>query len=164
MVFQNDIKKFDRLIELGFLYEAKKFFSNLLMDTTDPIIERICENRLNSIRKKMNSVKNCCLLNIDSINEDSGFIVCSMKISYNLPYIKDIIHDIFSNSHKKNYPDTSKISIFQPATQTTYIELSGCAVDNRCDWCFLFRKNLLYYIGKKKILRIGHCPIGKEIS
>ena len=164
MVSQNEIKQADRLLELGFLYEAKDFFSNLLMDTSDQVIERICENRLNSIRKKMASAKECCLLNIESIEENNDFIICCLKINSKLHHVTSLVSDIFTNSHKKNYPDTSKIFIFQPAAQTTCIELSGYGSDERCQWCLLFRKNLIYYLGKKKILRIGHCPLGKEIN
>ena len=164
MVSPNDIKNADKLLELGFLYEAKDFFADLLMDTSDQVIERICENRLDSIRKKMGPAKECCLFNIESVNEDDGFIICQLKINSKLHHVKSLISDIFTNSHKKNYPDTSKIGISQPATQTTCIELSGYGCDERCEWCLLFRKNLVYYLGKKKILRVGHCPQGKEIT
>jgi len=164
MVSPNDIKKADKLLELGFLYEAKDFFSNLLMDTTDQVVERICENRLIFIRKKIGPAKECCMFNIESINEDNGFIICDLKISSKLHHVTPLINDIFKNSHKKNYPDTSKILISQPATQTTCIEISGYGADERCQWCLVFRKNLIYYLGKKRILRAGHCPLGKEIN
>ena len=162
MVSRSDIKRADKNIENGYLSEAKDFYLELLTDTDDPVFERIAENRLSEIEKKKLNAKNCCQLNLDSESEENGYVVCFMGVIYDQAHLKGLVADLFTKSHKKNYPFTSSISIEHSAAQQFTIEMSGYGIDQRCDWCKLFRENLVYYIGKQNIMRCGHCPNGIE--
>ncbi len=163
MVSPDDIKNADKDIEYGFIEDAKSFFSQLLMNTTDPVLERIAENRLELISKRLKEAKDCCQICIEHIKADDNFLVCTLLIVYKLQHLQAVINDIFSASHKRNYSSDSSITIHKPASQKIIVELSGYGPDERCDWCRLFRKNLIYYVGKYNMLRSGHCPLGREI-
>ncbi|MDX9703039.1 MAG: hypothetical protein RBU23_08360 [Candidatus Auribacterota bacterium] len=163
MVSPNDIKNADKALENGFLEEAKSFFSHLLMDTDDPVLERIAQNRLDTIAKRMKEANDCCQLHIDHTGETDDFFICTLTVIYKLHHLQAVISDIFSASHKRDYPEGSSITIYKPAAQKICVELSGYKEDERCDWCRLFRKNLVYYIGKYNMLRVGHCPFLKEV-
>lgn len=163
MVSPDDIKKADQALENGFLEEAKSFFSHLLMDSNDPVLVRIAENRLEAISKRMKEAKDCCQLLIDWDEGDNSYLVCNLIVIYKLAHLQTVINDIFSASHKRNYPEDSSITIHKPASQKICVELTGYGKDSRCDWCHLFRKNLIYYIGKYNMLRLGHCPLSIEV-
>ncbi len=162
MVSRSDIKRADKKIEDGYLSEARDFYLDLLSQTDDIVFERIAENRLSQIDKKKRNAKDCCRLNIDSESEDNGYMICFLNIIYDQAHLKGLISDLFTKSHKKNYPFTSSVSIDHCGAQQFTIELSGYGTDQRCDWCKVFRESIVHQIGKDNIMRQGHCPHGIE--
>lgn len=160
MVSPNEIKQAEDLITRGFFEEGRQFFSRMLSEVTDPVMERIAENRLHLIDERMKTAAQCCQFDIESESGQDGFILCNLKFIYKQPHLGKLLEDLFSNSHKKNYNATSSITFVQAASRQIAVEVSGYGTDQRCDWCILFRKNFLHYIGKNNIIRHGHCPLG----
>ena len=163
MVSPADIKNAKSLINRGFFAQAKSFFSDLLTNTTDPVMERIAENNLNDISKRMKIAMRCCQFDIESESEQNGFVLCLLRIVYKEVHVKKLLEDLFANSHKKIYKPTSSISFFHSASQQTTIELYGMGYDPRCEVCTLFRKSFIHYMGKGNIVRNGHCPLGHDV-
>jgi len=160
MFSHQQIKAAEIAIQNGYLDEAKDFFTKLLVESSDPVHERIAQNRLEEINKKLIMVKEFFQFDIEYIKEENNFILCIIKCIFKEPHLKKLIEDLFANSHKKNYPSSSNIEIKQSAAQQITVELSGIGFDSRCECCKLFRKNIIYYAGSKNIYRHGYCPLG----
>lgn len=162
MISARDIRHADSLIKRGFLHEARAFFANLLFATNDPVQERIAENRLDELDKKIRAAQQYMSMEIESITEQDDFLICCVKIMFRQEHFEQLCIDLYRNSHKKDYPDTSNISFTRTASQQYQMELSGYGSDSRCNWCALFRKNIMYYVGTGNMIRSGHCPYGFE--
>ncbi len=163
MVSPADIQNAKSLIKRGFFDEAKHFFSDLLINTTDPVMERIAQNNLNDISKRMKTATRCCQFDIESESEQNGFVLCLLRIVYKEVHVKRLLEDLFANSHKKIYESTSSVSFFHSSAQQVTVELYGMGSDPRCEVCTLFRKSFIHYMGKGNIARKGHCPLGHDV-
>ena len=159
MATRDDIKNAERALAEGYLFDAREFFSHLLSTTTDPTLERIAENRILQIDKQIRMARKTASFDIETDKEEE-FLICNLRIRYRTEDIKGVIGDIYHNSHRENYPSTSSVEVYQRGAQQVEVELSGYGKDERCEWCKLFRKNVVYYIGKKNLVRHGYCPLG----
>jgi uncharacterized protein YfcZ (UPF0381/DUF406 family) len=160
MITPDDIRKADEALKKGYLEEAKQFFSRLLTESADPVQDRIAENRLETIQKKLSNALQCMCLDIESVIEEDDFILCLIKVLFKQAHIPGLLEDLYTNSHRKNYPSSSSIKFTRTGSQQFTIELSGYGADTRCEWCSLYRKNIVYYVGIDNMARTGHCPLG----
>lgn len=159
MAIPDDIKRAEQAAASGYLYDAREFFSGLLSATDDPVYERIAENRLAAIDRRIRDARQTAYFEM-SAEEDKDVFLCCLRIVYQSSDIAGVVNDIFYNSHKKNYSSSSSIQVYQKGAQHIEVELTGCGKDERCEWCRLFRKNVIYYMGKNNVLRKGRCPLG----